>query len=404
MKLPPELEDEYVKEVLYNYCLENLPDEQWKSIEGFENYEISNYGRVKSLSRLSHTLMGIEHWVTEKIRKLHFTKQYNNYLKTDIYNVHCGLSVDGRKYTRSVARLVYFHFVEKFNVEDRSFVISYKDENVFNKHSSNLEKISVKEKRLITFRQDRSRNVHVDYMKPVSQYNVQGEFVANFESIYSAEEKLGVACESIMDVINKINLTAGRFRWFLQDNPPREEDFYMVQSSDTLDVSLNTYLWEKLGKPVIDKDNPPACFNLSTKDLPGEYWVPVPISGFESQFVLSNKGRVKRLNGWISKGKLAFLQEKILSQKLIINNAKTYSLSCTLSNEGKYVRVVMSKLLYCCFVKEFDLSDRNLMVVNESDPLWDIDISKLSLHSANYVLKEKYRNYDRHNFHSRYKK
>lgn len=51
----------------------------------------------------------------------------------------------------------------------------------------------------------------------------------------------------------------------------------------------------------------------------------------------------------------------------------------------------MSKLLYCCFVEKFDLSDRNLMVVNESDPQWDIDISKLSLHPANYVLKEKYR-------------
>ena len=59
MQLPPELEDEYVKEVLYNYSLENLPDEQWKSIEGFENYEISNYGRVKSLSRLSHKSMSI---------------------------------------------------------------------------------------------------------------------------------------------------------------------------------------------------------------------------------------------------------------------------------------------------------------------------------------------------------
>ncbi|WP_435522968.1 hypothetical protein [Chryseobacterium indoltheticum] len=54
-------------------------------------------------------------------------------------------------------------------------------------------------------------------------------------------------------------------------------------------------------------------------------------------------------------------------------------------------RVVISKLLYCCFVEKFDLSDRNLMVVNESDSLWDIDISKLSLHPANYVLKEKYK-------------
>lgn len=387
MKLPSELEDQYVKGVLYNCSLENLPDEQWKPIEGFENYEISNYGRVKSLTRLTHTSSGVEHWVYEKILKLLFTRQYNNYLKADIYNVHCGLSLEGLKYTRSVARLVYYHFVEEFDIGDRSFVISYKDNNVFNKHSSNLKKISAKEKRLITFLKDRSRNVHVDYMKPVSQYTVKGEFIADFESIYSVEEKLGIACESIMDVINKIILTSGSFRWFLQDHPPGKEDFYMVQSSDTLHSLLNKYLWKKLGKPIIDKNNPPSCFNLSIKNLPGEYWVPIPIPGFEPRFLLSNKGRVKRLSGWISREKPLFLQEKILSQKLINNSGKTYSLSCTLNNDRKYVRIVISKLLYYCFVEKFDLSDRNLMVVNQNDPQWDIHISKLSLHTANYVLR-----------------
>jgi hypothetical protein len=83
MKLPPELEDGYVNEVLYNYSLENLPNEQWKSIEGFENYEISNYGRVKSLGRLSHISIGTEHYFNEKILKLHFTRQHNKYLKKD---------------------------------------------------------------------------------------------------------------------------------------------------------------------------------------------------------------------------------------------------------------------------------------------------------------------------------
>lgn len=49
--------------------------------------------------------------------------------------------------------------------------------------------------------------------------------------------------------------------------------------------------------------------------------------------------------------------------------------------------IVISKLLYYCFVEKFDLSDRNLMVVNQNDPQWDIHISKLSLHTANYVLR-----------------
>lgn len=391
MKLPHDLEDKYVKDVLYNHSLKNLPDEQWKPIEGFENYEISNYGRVKSLSRLSHIISGVEYWIPERIRKLFFAKQYNNYLKIDVYNVYCGLSLEGRKYTRAVGRLVYYHFVEKFDINDRSIVISYKDDNVFHKHSSNLEKISASNRRLKIFRQNRARNVHVDYLQPIIQYTAEGEFISHFESMYAAEEKLGIACESILDVINKKILTSGTFRWFLRDNPPKKEDFYMIKTAGILNDSLNKYLWEKLGKPIIDKDNPPSCFNLSVIDLPGEYWVPVPISGFESRFVLSNKGRIKRLSGWISIGRTMFLQEKILSQKLIINSKKTYSLSCTLSHKGKYVQVIINKLLYYCFVEKFDLSNRNLMVVNESDPLWNVDISKLSLHPANYVLKEKYR-------------
>ncbi|WBV56481.1 NUMOD4 domain-containing protein [Chryseobacterium daecheongense] len=383
------LENKYLNEVLKNYSLDNLLDEQWSPIEGFENYEISNYGRVKSLRRISHISFEREHWISEKIKKLIITKQYNNYLKTNIYNIQCGLSLNGRKYTRSVARLVYYHFVEKFDIKDRSFIISYKDNNVFNKHCNNLEKISVKDKRLTTFRQNRAKNAHVDYMRPVNQYTVEGDFIASYESIYDVEKKLGISCEGILDVVNKKILTSGTFRWFLQDSPPQKKDFCMVQNSDHVNGIFNNYLWQRLDMPIIDKNNPPPCLNLDIKDLPGEFWVPVPIPGFESRFVISNKGRLKRLSSWISNKKLVFLQEKILFQRLIVNGKKSISLSCTLSNEGKYVRIIISKLLYYCFVDKFDLSNRNLMVVNESNPQWEIDISKLTLHSANYVLKKR---------------
>ncbi|MBT2621317.1 NUMOD4 domain-containing protein [Chryseobacterium sp. ISL-6] len=85
MKLPPELEDQYVKDVLYNRSLENLPDEKWRLIEGFENYVISNYGRVKSLERMSLSLFGKERWLPELIRKLTSVKQFNNYLQADVF-------------------------------------------------------------------------------------------------------------------------------------------------------------------------------------------------------------------------------------------------------------------------------------------------------------------------------
>lgn len=61
MKMPVELEDQYVKEVLSNLSLENLPDEEWKLIEGFENYAISNYGRVKNLERWA--INPVKYWI-----------------------------------------------------------------------------------------------------------------------------------------------------------------------------------------------------------------------------------------------------------------------------------------------------------------------------------------------------
>ncbi len=36
MKLPAELEDQYVKEVIYNRSLSDLPGEEWKSLMAFQ--------------------------------------------------------------------------------------------------------------------------------------------------------------------------------------------------------------------------------------------------------------------------------------------------------------------------------------------------------------------------------
>ena len=113
MKLPCEFEDQYVKEVLYNTSLTDLPDEEWKLIDDFENYAISNYGRLKSLERWTF-LPGKKKGKKEPemIMKLTFVKQFNQYLQSNFYQVHCTLSSEGENYRKSVARLVYYHFIE----------------------------------------------------------------------------------------------------------------------------------------------------------------------------------------------------------------------------------------------------------------------------------------------------
>ncbi|UKB82347.1 hypothetical protein LF887_15185 [Chryseobacterium sp. MEBOG06] len=386
MKLPIELETQYVKDVLYNTSLKDLPEEVWKLIEGFENYAVSNYGRVKSLERLTLISNGRPGKIEpELIMKLIFVKQFNNYLKSNIYNVHCGLSLYGQKYRKSVARLVYYHFVEKFDVSDRTIAIVSKDDNGLHVHSGNLEKISARERSAKIYQKNRARNRDVIYQQPVSQYSVEGELICNFESMYAAKKALDIGCESIMDVINKEFLTAGGFRWFLQSYIPKKEDFIVITKSKISDRRLNTSLWEKLGKPPIDESNPPACMNLSLEDLPGEYWKPIP--GFEARFAISNKGRIKRLSGWTSIGRKIFLKEHILSQIMGPSGHTTYLFYCLLRENGKNKSVTVTRLLYYCFVKEFDLHSRTLVVVNQNEPFWNIDLSKLSLQPIYSVLK-----------------
>ncbi|PZU89064.1 MAG: hypothetical protein DI529_05020 [Chryseobacterium sp.] len=378
MKLPAELEDEYVKEVIYNRSLSDLPGEDWKEVDGFANYAISNYGRLKSLERwtyLPHKTKGKKE--REMIMKLIFVKQSNRYLHKDFYQVHCTLSSDGKKYRKSVARLVYYHFVEKFNYEDRNIIIGFKDDNNLHLHSANLEKISSSERRYRTFNANRTRNRKVIYSQPVSQYDVNGNFITDFEDMYSAEKAVGVGRESIMDAVNGIFLTAGGFRWFISSRSITEKDFEVKPKSKTNHKLLNETVWKNLGQPLIDKNNPPPCMNLSPEDLPGEKWKTIP--GFRNRFVISNKGRVKRLSGWTTEGRKVFLSEQVLSLYVDFNKGKPYALRCILRYNRKNYSKSITKLLFCYFISPFDIDDNKFAVINTNKPFWNFDLSKLNL-------------------------
>ncbi|GEN77851.1 NUMOD4 domain-containing protein [Chryseobacterium hagamense] len=386
MMLPPEIEDQYVREVLYNTSLRDLPDEKWKLIDEFENYAISNYGRVKSLARLTLSFQGNFREQEDLIMKLIFNKNFNRHANRSFYNVFCSLTLDNKRYRKSISRLVYYHFVEKFDLSDRNFIISYKDGNSLNTNYKNLEKITCREKVFKSIKNKRADDPQLKYQESVSQYTVKGEWIANFDSIIRAEETLGIKCTHIFHTIERKTLTAGGFRWFAQSSPPKKEDFIIITKSSPAEKIFNKRLWERLGKPRIDKKNPPPCMNLTLQDLPGEYWKPVP--RFEDLYRISNKGRVKRLGEWNS-NKKAFRKEHIMSIMAEIKNSGTYYLYLAPYVNGKIKNITISRVLYYCFVQEFDLNDRTLAVINQNDPSWDMNPSKLLLRSIYSDLKEK---------------
>jgi hypothetical protein len=103
----------------------NMDKEIWKPIEGFEYYEVSNLGRVRSLSHIDS--MG--RLKEGKILTQNFDGK-KNYL-------HVGMGKGtGRRYTKNVHRLVAKAFIPNPNNFKE---INHKDEKKTNNAVTNLE-------------------------------------------------------------------------------------------------------------------------------------------------------------------------------------------------------------------------------------------------------------------------
>lgn len=108
--------------------------EVWKDIKDYEGfYQVSNLGRVKSLSRSIHDSRGYMVHLKEKIKKPSFDK--NGYPQI-------GLCKNGTVITRKIHRLVAEAFIS--NPENKP-EINHKDEDKTNNCVSNLEWVTEKE-------------------------------------------------------------------------------------------------------------------------------------------------------------------------------------------------------------------------------------------------------------------
>lgn len=105
-----------------------MTDEIWKNISGFEGYyQISNLGRVKSMSRTIVRSNGWPMTFSERIRKA--SDDCCVYLQV-------GLSVNGKKFGYKIHRLVAEMFVPKLYDFPE---VNHMDEVKYNNHASNLE-------------------------------------------------------------------------------------------------------------------------------------------------------------------------------------------------------------------------------------------------------------------------
>ena len=109
--------------------------EIWKDIKNYEGmYQISNFGNVKTLSRIIYGKNGkITNKISEKILKP--IKSKNNYLQVILYK-------NNKKKNFYIHKLVAIYFID--NPENKKEV-NHIDRNTNNNHVSNLEWVTSKE-------------------------------------------------------------------------------------------------------------------------------------------------------------------------------------------------------------------------------------------------------------------
>lgn len=125
----PQLKYGYPEEMWKN--LQNFPGEKWADIEGYEGwFQISNYGRIKSLFRLVKNNNGYR----RKYARIRSSDRLNGYHRLEIVK-------DKIKKTFLLSRLVAYHFIKK----QEGMTVNHKDGNKNNNHVSNLEWVTIGE-------------------------------------------------------------------------------------------------------------------------------------------------------------------------------------------------------------------------------------------------------------------
>ena len=148
--------------------------EKWKIIEGFENYEISNLGRVKNINK--NKLMTI-------------SKRKNGYCTVK-------LSKNGKAKEYKVHRLVALAFIPNPKQYPH---INHKDENKENNSVSNLEWCNNQYNNTYGTRiKKQSDKVKIK----VKQCDMQGNIIKEFNSINEAAEELKILACNISNCLH----------------------------------------------------------------------------------------------------------------------------------------------------------------------------------------------------------
>lgn len=173
--------------------------EEWRNIEGYDDYQVSNLGRVKRLDVID----SLGHLRKERILKS--GKDTKGYLRVSLWK-------NGKGKTFKVHRLVAQAFIDNpYNLPQ----VNHKDENPSNNRVENLEWCDAKYNLTYGSRIKRvsDKTINGKLSKTVYQYSLDGEFVAEYPSVSEAARQLDCDIGCICHCCNGKQKTSYGYVW-----------------------------------------------------------------------------------------------------------------------------------------------------------------------------------------------
>lgn len=211
-----------------------MKEEVWKPIKGFEQYEVSNLGRVKRLAYNKNIRNGGKQPVPEHV--LIGSSNNNGYKTVQLHSL-------GKVKFALIHRLVADAFIPNPNSLPE---VNHKDECKHNNSVDNLEwcthyyngNYGTSGKRIS------QKLTNGKQSKAVRQYALNGDFIKEFPSVSEAGRVLNISTSSITRCCNgqKKYSQCGGYQWrYVDNNKPVEDISVTIVQYSKDGVRLNTF-------------------------------------------------------------------------------------------------------------------------------------------------------------------
>ena len=177
--------------------ISNYLFEEWRAVAGYEGlYEVSNYGRVRSLKR-NNTNGKVLHQAKNNVGRLYTTLTKKSVCK---------------KY--QVSRLVAFAFQDICGKWFEGATVNHKNEVPTDNRATNLEWVTMRNNLLYGTKTKRQAE---KVSKPILQFDLDGNFVKRWKSGKEIERTLGFASSNISAVCRGKYNQRYNFMWRFGD-------------------------------------------------------------------------------------------------------------------------------------------------------------------------------------------